>query len=877
MPPKKPHKNKKWDWVVDPTKQPGRVIRKRLAEPGKQFLAEKRAREAEEDEEASMEAFIKEIQAVVSAPPPAVASAEVPVEEPDDDFLYGFGDTVERSNSDDDDDDDIPLGNGDDDSTDDDESQLATGNDRLYPDSNLSSIESSTLLLAFAKRHSLTRDATNELLSLMKLHLPEDAKVPGSTYLLEKALHVEMSSAITKCVYCKTCEASFATEGDVCKQCKSRINEKELIEEGKYFIMFDIRRSLEKLLEREEVSSNLFRNLLTRTEKRLDPDYASKIPEFYCDITDGDCYRRQELKENDITCSINTDGVNVFKSSTFAIWPIFLSINELPYKLRRNNTLLVGLWFGKKKPSFNTFLSPFVDQCNELSHDGLSWTVNGLTLRSRVFFKMISADSVARAPLQGLKQFNGKFGCPFCYNPGKAFSIKDDKGKVVSSKWIVPYQDNARLRTHKLFLEDLNILADKLESTTTENSHNGVLCCSPFVNLHDYDMVAGFVIDYMHTGLLGTLKTYTMMLIDSKNHNEPYYLGQSAQNLINSRLLNCKIPSEVNRPTRDLKEIAYWKANEWKTWLLICIPILQGILKEPYIQHLSKLIVGLTLLISDKISPKHIDEAEKLLIEFNKEAPTLYSEFVLTHNMHLLTHAAECVRRWGPLFGYSLFQFEHANGQLSKMFHGTRVVAMQIVKNATVLQDIRSFGSLNVTNPSAKLFFDSMIDHKSYYSKVFQCSNGVTFVGPRKNYTLNDQESRTLARKQVPLNEIKEVWSYKTMFFNGKRFAANESSKISNSVVKIHERICIIRKFLLLCFSDSTQTALCFVSTLIADLHKIKNFKSQLVYTVNTAAAETALKVFLCQDIQNVKFITLFNNDRKITHACMLPNSLELE
>jgi hypothetical protein len=30
----------------------------------------------------------------------------------------------------------------------------------------------------------------------------------------------------------------------------------------------------------------------------------------------------------------NTDGVPIFKSSGFSIWPIFLIINELPYHLR---------------------------------------------------------------------------------------------------------------------------------------------------------------------------------------------------------------------------------------------------------------------------------------------------------------------------------------------------------------------------------------------------------------------------------------------------------------------------------------------------------------------------------------------------------------
>ena len=82
----------------------------------------------------------------------------------------------------------------------------------------------------------------------------------------------------------------------------------------------------------------------------------------------------------------------------------------------------------------------------------------------------------------------------------------------------------------------------------------------------EFDIVDGQAVDYMHTALLGVLKTYTLMLIDSKNHQEHYYLGPDAQRKINEALLRCKVPTEVNRTTRDLKDIAFWKANEWKSW-----------------------------------------------------------------------------------------------------------------------------------------------------------------------------------------------------------------------------------------------------------------------------------------------------------------------
>ena len=61
----------------------------------------------------------------------------------------------------------------------------------------------------------------------------------------------------------------------------------------------------------------------------------------YSDIQDGQCYRDilhsdffAESESCNLTALLNTDGVPIFKSSGFSVWPILLVINELPYHLR---------------------------------------------------------------------------------------------------------------------------------------------------------------------------------------------------------------------------------------------------------------------------------------------------------------------------------------------------------------------------------------------------------------------------------------------------------------------------------------------------------------------------------------------------------------
>ena len=44
----------------------------------------------------------------------------------------------------------------------------------------------------------------------------------------------------------------------------------------------------------------------------------------------------------------------------------------------------------------------------------------------------------------------------------------------------------------------------------------------------------------------------------------------------------------------------------------------------------------------------------------------------MTMNVHNLLHLPQVVENLGPLWAHSCFPFEHANGELLKMFHGSQ-------------------------------------------------------------------------------------------------------------------------------------------------------------------------------------------------------------
>lgn len=503
----------------------------------------------------------------------------------------------------------------------------------LHPNGRLSIDESIRLIYSFILRHKLSKSAISDLLILINLHLPNAVSIPETPFLLEKAIQPDFGLA-TRCFYCPNCDTLTEIDKSFCETCAKPVCHKDSLKAGNFFILFNLKSALSKLMELDDIRVDLLRAFKKRQVIRKENKYE--------DITDGRCYKQLQLGYFDVSCSINTDGVNIFNSSKYSIWPILISVNELDYKLRRKHTTLVGLWFGLKKPNFDTFLRPFVSQCNEISDQGLTWIHNGQTIESKVFFPIVAADSVARCALQGIKQFNGQYGCPWCLNKGTTLHQEEKR-----HKWIylpLPSQK----RTKENFVDHLKILQSNLKNNEDTNCF-GIKSASQFLLLRKFDIVNGFVFDYMHTCLLGITRTFTNMWFDSKNHAKDFYIGTKLERV--SMLFQlCKVPTDCNRVTRDLKDMAYWKANEWKTWLLLCIPVLTDILKPQYVKHFSKFVNAIALLTSFSINESDLNLADALLMDFCNNSKNLYGDEICTFNLHIVIHAADCVRNWG-LFG----------------------------------------------------------------------------------------------------------------------------------------------------------------------------------------------------------------------------------
>lgn len=168
--------------------------------------------------------------------------------------------------------------------------------------------------------------------------------------------------------------------------------------------------------------------------------------------------------------------------------------------------------------------------------------------------------------------------------------------------------------------------------------------------------------------------------LDSNNHDKPWYTGTKSEVIDKQLLVAIQPPVALTRVPRSVKEQKYWKASEWRSFLLFyALPVLCGILSKKHWNHLFFLVFVIYTLLQEKIQMVDTDSAEKALKKFVMQFEKLHGKENMIFNVHLMTHISASVRNWGPLWATSTFSFESFNSMLLRFFNGTKHVQQQIV------------------------------------------------------------------------------------------------------------------------------------------------------------------------------------------------------
>ena len=316
------------------------------------------------------------------------------------------------------------------------------------------------------------------------------------------------------------------------------------------------------------------------------------------------------INEKFLSLNMNIDGVALFKSRSFWIWPVWIQIFNFPEKLRGKfqNLALLNLWHGKSKNR---------KVCTEIE----------LFVRGKAFidnlglcsfkFQYTICDMPVMASLCQVQQFNGYYGCPYCYI----------RGCHENRRILYSVNESYRLRRNEQYKEK------------AKNRKFGFKDISSF---HEFFPIPCFVaIDSMHQVFLGVAKILTVAHITKL---------KSMKDSFDTKLDKCMVHyASIHKP-KSVKELKLWEDSDYNFFHLW--PIL---LNNSYfcgdrllVENFKRLSLAIRLLSEFNVPEELVNYAEKQKNIFFRNFLTLFPAESHPFNFHAVRHLSEQVKMLCP-------------------------------------------------------------------------------------------------------------------------------------------------------------------------------------------------------------------------------------
>ena len=248
-----------------------------------------------------------------------------------------------------------------------------------------------------------------------------------------------------------------------------------------------------------------------------------------------------------------TDGVTFIKSpSNRILWPIWLSLAQLPPRLRmsRKNIVLASLFVGAKKPVFESFICHIKQEALKRP---VVWSSLGTTVEIRCKIIMLVADLIAKSHCLSMYQHNGHFGCCYCTARGAT---------IDRLHCYYPYKQEFRIRESTFHEQCVQLAENLTEGGLSSNNVVGVKGRSAFS-----DIIPGLplsaCIDYMHCVLIGVYQSLLKLHIKLTTERK---LLESFNKQVNKISFPCELVNH-GRSVRPLTDLKDFKANEFFNYL----------------------------------------------------------------------------------------------------------------------------------------------------------------------------------------------------------------------------------------------------------------------------------------------------------------------
>lgn len=523
-------------------------------------------------------------------------------------------------------------------------------------------------------KHRQSLRSLEDVCKVVNLTPKAAVKVPTTRYTIKQFIEPSFSCYFhIECPECKQFSKGLSGDIECCGKKLKTVN-------TNHFVSISLREQLKR-----SVMNNFDEIVAFESTNGVDA---------ITDVHDSVQFRRIQSKHSCkiLSLTVNTDGAAVYKSVfNKSIWPIHLQQNYLSPKNRfkTSNILLAAIFFGPNQPSMHEFFYPMLKEIKEIQEEG------GIVIerdgKQFVFMPTIThicCDLPAKAKVQSFIGHSGYHACSYCLHPGVSIktATKDQSKQRSYVRYI--YRPSS-IRSHESIL---NIYQQKSSMPIM-----GVRDISCMIAATDFDLVNGFVVDYMHCVLLGIVRKLIELWFDSKNHEEPYYISKKYQRIFDHKLCSIKPISEIGVRPVSIFNRSNFKAKTYRTLLLFylrcCLP---GCIDPKYIDHFQMLASSIFVLLKEKICMVEINAVEKKLDEFVRLFEELYGSHNVTMNLHLLRHLSQSVRHSGPLWSNSAFCFESNNGELIRSNNAKLNILQSMAWKYTIKPSIECIDEQNV-------------------------------------------------------------------------------------------------------------------------------------------------------------------------------------
>ena len=655
-------------------------------------------------------------------------------------------------------------------------------NGKLHPALNVSKFEVVLMILHISMRHRMTDYLVHDLLEFVNeiVGIPNGLGV--SVHLFNRLFKFGREPMIH--FYCPNCQLYLGTEKKLMAQNCEKENTDEFLADlnnvegdlnseytnklvkckngdcdwratvsslnsGYYFLTLGLREQIREVLSKPGIQ-------FVKKER---------LENVLSDIVDGKEYKflskeGKILSNPDaLTLTMSTDGSPVFKSGPNSLWPVHFYINEIEpsQRFKADKIILGGLWFGKSEANIQMFLKPIIDELLVLQTKGVVWkNEQGNIVESPLYLLCCCTDSVARPKVQLHMQFNGAYACSMCLHPNTSMVVEETEEYRTASNEVETRVKRKKVMRYLRGQYDRRTnksLRDHMELASLSGCDHimGSTGVSVLCELKHFNVVHGFVIDYMHAILIGTVKRLVNLWFDSSSHKEPYYIGTKVR-LVDKLLETITLPSGF-RPPRPISDRVHWHANEWRSFLLYFgLTALDDMLPLLYYNHFKKLVAAIYSPSKDSILYAEINESHKLLQQFVWEYQDLYGPMNMVYNVHVTSHMAEVVLNMGPLWAHSAFPFESSNGRLVKLAMGTKGVATQVARKHNMTNSVSKLLSHGYDASEKIVDFCCNVLNFNYLKHSCKGKNGETMLGKDFFFELDTIQQRAFVSKNYSVS-----------------------------------------------------------------------------------------------------------------------------